>query len=443
MLNEMIKMNNRLLAVLVWATLSTAVYAQSGTNSPYSQYGLGQLADQASGFNRGMNGLGVGMRGSYQVNFLNPASYSSIDSLTLLFDAGISGQLTNFNENGKKKNAKNANFEYVTAAFRAFKHVGVSVGLLPFSNIGYNYSSTNFVDEEKKTTYTNTYAGSGGLHLVYLGMGWEPFKGFSIGGNIAYLWGQYSRTIINTYSDNTINTLSKIYAAEVRSYKLDLGAQYELPLGKNDRVTLGFTYGLGHKLSADPSCVVTSTNPQTSVSNSANHVVRNGLELPTMMAGGFVWNHKNKVKIGADYSLQQWSKVGFPDYVTTGDEGQYTLNKNYFKDRHKMTVGGEYCKNEAGTRFAHRIRYRVGASYTTPYLRINGQDGPKEISVSAGFGIPIINGWSDRKMFNISNLNISGQWVQQSANAFIKENTFRINIGITFNEGWFAKWKVN
>ena len=47
------------------------------------------------------------------------------------------------------------------------------------------------------------------------------------------------------------------------------------------------------------------------------------------------------------------------------------------------------------------------------------------------------------KMFNISNLNSSGQWVQQSANAFIKENTFRINIGITFNEGWFAKWKVN
>ena len=32
------------------------VNAQSGTNSPYSQYGLGILSDQTSGFNRGMNG---------------------------------------------------------------------------------------------------------------------------------------------------------------------------------------------------------------------------------------------------------------------------------------------------------------------------------------------------------------------------------------------------
>ena len=36
------------------------VNAQSGTNSPYSQYGLGVLSDQTSGFNRGMNGVGLG-----------------------------------------------------------------------------------------------------------------------------------------------------------------------------------------------------------------------------------------------------------------------------------------------------------------------------------------------------------------------------------------------
>ena len=34
--------------------------AQSGTNSPYSQYGLGVLSEQTSGFNRGMNGVGLG-----------------------------------------------------------------------------------------------------------------------------------------------------------------------------------------------------------------------------------------------------------------------------------------------------------------------------------------------------------------------------------------------
>ena len=48
--------------------------AQSGTNSPYSQYGLGVLSSQAQGFNRGMDGLALGLRRSNQVNFLNPAS---------------------------------------------------------------------------------------------------------------------------------------------------------------------------------------------------------------------------------------------------------------------------------------------------------------------------------------------------------------------------------
>ena len=39
-------------------------------------------------------------------------------------------------------------------------------------------------------------------------------------------------------------------------------------------------------------------------------------------------------------------------------------------------------------------------------------------------------------------LNISGQWVKASAKDLITENTFRINIGLTFNERWFNKWKV-
>lgn len=84
------------------------------------------------------------------------------------------------------------------------------------------------------------------------------------------------------------------------------------------------------------------------------------------------------------------------------------------------------------------MRFRAGASYTTPYLNINGKEGPKEISVSAGFGIPIMNGWNARSI-----LNISGQWVNTQTPGMLKENTFRVNVGITFNERWFMKWKVD
>jgi len=40
-------------------------------------------------------------------------------------------------------------------------------------------------------------------------------------------------------------------------------------------------------------------------------------------------------------------------------------------------------------------------------------------------------------------LNISAQWVNQKAAGFINENSFRINLGFTFNERWFAKFKVD
>ena len=134
---------------IVMMAFALVANAQSGTNSPYSQFGLGILSDQTSGFNRGMNGLGIGYRQGNQVNFINPASYSSMDSLTFIFDAGISGQITNFEENGVKKNAKNANFEYVVAAFRLRKHLGVSIGILPFTNVGYNYSSTESLNDDR------------------------------------------------------------------------------------------------------------------------------------------------------------------------------------------------------------------------------------------------------------------------------------------------------
>lgn len=265
------------LTTVLFAAVSLVAAAQSGTNSPYSQYGLGTLGEQSGGFNRGMNGLGIGFNEHNQVNSLNPASYATIDSLSFIFDAGISGQITNYSESGVKVNAKNANFEYVIAGFRLAKRLGLSFGLLPFSNIGYSYSNTKALNSTDGSTSvvkaTNTYSGTGGLHQVYLGLGWSPFKGFAIGVNAAYLWGDYSRSVVNSYTDAYANTLSKYYTAEVHNYKLDFGMQYTQKITKNDAITLGVTYGLGHKLSSDPKCQIISTNAQTAVADTATYSI--------------------------------------------------------------------------------------------------------------------------------------------------------------------------
>ncbi len=416
----------------------TPAVAQSGTNSPYSQYGLGLLNEQSSGFNRGMNGLGLAFREHNQVNYINPASYSALDSLTFIFDAGLSGQITNFNENGHKINANNADFEYAVAAFRAFKHVGVSFGIVPFTNVGYNYAITDYLNDDRDVAYTNTYSGSGGIHQVYFGAGWEFLKGLSVGANISYLWGDIDRSVINSYSDGSINTLSKYYTASVKSYKLDVGLQYQLALDKKNALAIGLTYGLGHKLGTDPTCNIISTNTMTAVADTASFTVNNGLEIPTSFGAGVMWNHANKLKLGADFSYQQWGYLQYPVYRVVNDEPRYELTDDYYKDRYKVTVGGEFCNDEMSRRFFDRIRFRAGVSYATSYYKINGLDGPDEISASIGFGIPIVNAYNNRSV-----LNISGQWVHSAANGLLTENTFRINIGITFNERWFMKWKVD
>lgn len=424
--------------VILISVFVTSAFAQSGTNSPYSQYGLGQLSEQTSGFNRGMNGLGLGFREHNQVNYINPASYSSMDSLTFIFDVGLSGQITNFKENGHKINANNADFEYAVAGFRAFKNIGVSFGIIPFTNVGYNYSITDHLDGDRSTTYTNTYSGSGGIHQAYIGAGWECIKGLSIGANISYIWGDFERSVVNSYSDSWINTLSKYYTATVNSYKLDFGLQYTTNINKKNVLTIGLTYGIGHKLNSNPECMVISTNLSTAVADTSSFNVKDGLEIPMALGAGVMWNYNNKMKLGADFTYQKWGSIKYPVYKVVNDVPSYGLVDNYYSDKYKVTVGGEFCNNETSRKFLDRIRFRAGVSYSTPYLKINGQDGPKEIGVSAGFGIPIINNYNNRSI-----LNISGQWVHYAAKGMLTENTFRINVGLTFNERWFMKWKVD
>lgn len=433
-------MKKYILAATLMAAFMTTAFAQSGTNSSYSQYGLGLLSDQSTGFNRGMNGVGIGFHERNQVNVLNPASYSAFDSLTFVFDAGFSGQITNMSEGGQRINAKNADFEYAVAGFRAMKHLGISFGLIPYSNIGYNYATSGYVGGLQTVTQTTTYSGSGGVHQAYIGAGWEPIKGLAVGANVSFLWGDYSKGVSAVFDDSYAYTTARTYIASYHSYKLDFGVQYTLPLSVNNYMTIGATYSPGHSIGGNPQVISTSTNSTTTKSdtipNTENGDAELNLDIPSAYGVGLMWNYKNKLKLGLDYSFQNWSKLNDLYYYADDFTSSYVVRSGNYMDRHKITLGGQITPNEMSRSFFNRVQYRFGMGYTSPYYKINGADGPKEYSVSAGFGIPIVNAYNNR-----STLNISGQWVHTDG-ALIKENTFRINIGFTFNEKWFMKWKV-
>ena len=434
------------LLILASTLLMPSAHAQSGTNSPYSQYGLGVLADQSIGMSRGMNGVGIGMRERGQVNYLNPASYSSIDSLTFIFDIGMTMQNSNFKETTsmgtKSINAKNANFEYAVASFRLVKHVGMSFGIVPYSNVGYDFQTkskiiSNYVqypETTSKTTLTTQNEGDGGLHQLYLGAGWAINKRLSIGANVNYFWGTLDQIMTSSYTDTYVKSLLRYYESTVSTVKLDFGVNYTLPLNKKDAMTFGLTFTPGYKMGSSPKCLVITANTQSAVYDSTTYKANDALRIPMQIGFGASWKHLDKWIVAMDYTYQNWSAIKPVKYIDGA--GRSMGDTDEYNNRHKINVGAQFCKNAGGRSFGDRIRYRFGMGYASSYLIINEKKGPREISMSAGVGLPIINAYNNRSM-----LNVSLQWTNTNATGMIRDNTFRINLGLTFNERWFAKWK--
>ena len=207
-----------IVSLLAGMALLPSVAQVSTTLSPYSQYGLGALSDQSLGFNRGMGGVAYGLRNGKYINMQNPASYSAVDSLTMLFDVGVTGQISNFKEGGKSLNTKTGNFDYAVASFRLLRHVGLALGVVPYSNIGYSYTHTNTIGastDGAMTKATQSYEGDGGFSQFFLGAGWQMTKNLSIGVNVSYFWGEYFKSIEMSTNESSANVETRTYETSV------------------------------------------------------------------------------------------------------------------------------------------------------------------------------------------------------------------------------------
>ena len=147
---------------------SWAAQAQNHTNSPYTRYGYGKLADQSFGAQRGMGGIGVGLRNPKMINSLNPASYSGVDSMTFMFDLGVMGQMAWFEEGSSRSRKTNGSVEYLALQFPLSKNLGVGAGFAPISYVGYDYGGiTTLSNLEENVKEQST--GSGGLRRSHRG----------------------------------------------------------------------------------------------------------------------------------------------------------------------------------------------------------------------------------------------------------------------------------
>lgn len=416
------------------------LFAQTnGTNSPYSRFGLGLLKEQSQGFNSGMGGVALGFQNGRQLNFKNPASYAVIDSLSFIFDVGMSLQNTKFSSNGYSLNAHNTALDYIHAGFRLRSGLGFTFGFIPYTSIGYNFTEKKYIASSLNSgnliEQNINYTGDGGIHEVFIGLGWNPFADLAIGANIGYIWGKYNQNMTQILYENgtemaSSNGLRREIDADLSSFMIDVGVQYPIKIGKNDILTIGATYGIGHAIKSPAQCNIFMNSSDTT-----RTTIEKAFELPTSFGGGIAWSHKEQWKIGVDVTHQRWGACNVPQII---DEKFVSTSKNY-QDLTKVSIGGEFQPDKYSNKYLQRVRYCLGASYSTPYYKVNGFDGPKEFSLSAGFSLPVSNNPSSRSL-----VNVAFQWVKTKPghSSLITENYLRLKIGITFNERWFMKWKI-
>lgn len=416
-----------------------AIAQSNGTSSSYSRFGLGILENQAQGFNKGMGGVGLGYRAGNRINTLNPASYSAIDSVTILVDAGMSVALGNMKQNGTSLNIYQCKLDYVTIGLRLYRNLGLSAGFMPFTSVGYNFTTTERVSTDPYSDNINTstvnYAGEGGLHQAYLGLGYKLYKELSVGANASFIWGSYAHTLLQTYSTGTSSGLNSLEGAEIRTWKLDMGVQYPVRLTKTDLLTLGATASIGHKIKNEAQLSrFTDTEEGTPIDT-----VKNAFDLPYTYGIGATWKRKENLTVGLDFKQEFWGSCRMPAATATGASSKFVSKTGLFKNRTKIAAGAQFIPNPYDRHYWKRIQYRIGASYSTPYLVVNGQDGPREISLTAGFGLPITNAINNRSI-----INFGVEWLRRapSSSNMITENYVMLNLGITFNEAWFMKYKI-
>jgi hypothetical protein len=407
----------RVVAVSILVIIPLTMPAQNNTNSPYTRYGYGELADRSFGAGRAMGGLGFGIRSDKQINPMNPASYTSIDSLTFIFDFGIAGQISWFNDGINNEKHWNGNLEYAAMQFPISRRIAVSAGILPYSYVGYDFGSTQTSHEG--VYYIERFTGKGGLNEVYAGLSVDIWKKrLSVGLNAGYLFGRILHNQTLTLGTTTTNQSGRNQELQVNDIKFDFGVQYTHQISASEYIISGLTFSPAKKLNATSSDIIVNGNTLDTIQVS-NQV----FGLPHSFGLGVSYVKQNKLTLAADLLHETWAQVRYFD------------EKDQFKNRIRIAVGAEFIPNYQERAFLNRVKYRAGLHYSNSYLQINNKSY-NEYGASVGFGLPLID--------NRSFLNFSFEYVRikPEVSALIDEQYFRFTVNYTFNERWFFKFKV-
>ena len=170
--------------------------------------------------------------------------------------------------------------------------------------------------------------------------------------------------------------------------------------------------------------------------------IENAYSLPNTFGAGLMWQHNERLRLAVDYTHQDWSKAKQAEALAHDGTSGVTLRStsDNFTNLDKISMGLEYVPAPQGYTWSGRVRYRLGASYSTPYTLVNGRKSADTFVATAGVALPILTNYNNRSFLNLS---ASYEQLRLQGSNSLTERNFLLTIGVTFNERWFKKWLVD
>lgn len=436
----------------VFLLVSTTALCQPKINSPFSRFGFGDLLEQEMIGVSGMGKLSAAYHDGYHTNFVNPASFSWLQSTA--FDVGLSAKYSSLQGTVSSANSWSGNLSYMSISFpmknpinRAFERKktdwswGMGIGLLPYSIVGYDVEATT-IDPEAGLV-VQSYQGNGGTYKIMLGNG-VRWKNIAAGINIGYLFGKLSNErrvgfpnltvpYINVFEDdlsvgavvwnvgfqydyylNTTETKSE----EIRGDKLSIGVY------GNPTISMRTRGATTYLRARDFNSFIGEYNEIDTISALPELDVKG--KLPAEFGIGIIYEKINKVRLGLNYTYAGWSAY------------ENNARPEQLEDSWRFSLGGEYIPDYISyNNYLNRVNYRLGAFYGKDPRMIEGEQ-ITTYGITLGFGFPILLP-QQQKSF----LNVTAEFGQQGIETF-EETYVKLSIGFTLNNNrWFFKRKFN
>lgn len=422
--------------VSVCLLFSLVSFAQEGTSSPYSFYGIGDVRFRGTIENRSMAGLAI-VPDSIHINLQNPAMYSSLKLTS--FSVGGTFSANQLKTNQKDEKAQRTTLDYLAVGI-PLKKLGLGFGLIPYSSVGYNIRNSVFLNENRNRT-DNFYKGSGGLNKVFFGFGYQLAKNFSIGADVQYNFGKIdTRSLSTQFALNSSNVYEQVqYSTRETNSSTASGVNFNTGLSYNTK--LYKSVSLFSSLTYSPEATITLNNERfIAIVQSANgildtvddeveiQVANTKLKMPSKFSFGLGIGDTKKWIVGTELTFQGTSNFGnrFND-----------IDNVTYENATRFTVGGYYIPNyKSFTNYFERIVYRGGFRFENTGLVINNQP-IEDAAVTLGLGLPLRGAFSN---VNVG-FELGNRGTQKGG--LVREHYMNFSIGLSLNDRWFQKRKYD